>query len=87
MGPPGSAAISPRMGGHCDNVSGCWVLFVLIFIYVSICLHWVLAVVCGIFSCSMQDPVPRDQGLNPSPLHWEHRVSCWTIREVPWLLF
>jgi len=24
-----------------------------------------------------------DQGLNPSPLHWEHSLSHWTTTEVP----
>lgn len=76
-----------RMGGHCDNVSGCWVLFVLIFIYVSICLHWVLAVVCGIFSCNCQDPVPTRPGIEPKSPALGAQSQLLDHQEVPWLLF
>ena len=48
--------------------------------YLFIWLHWVLFVVCGIFSgsmqtlsCGMWDPLPY-QGSNPCPLHWECRL-------------
>ena len=40
-------------------------------------LHQVLVVACGIFSCNIQTlscSMSPDQGLNPGPLHWEHRV-------------
>ena len=56
MGPPGSAAISPRMGGCCDNVSGCWVLFVLIFMYVFIYIfmYAALGLSCGMCYLQLQ---------------------------------
>ena len=35
-------------------------------------------------SCRIQFP---DQGSNLGPLHWEHSLSHWTAREVPWFQF
>ena len=40
-------------------------------------LYQVLVVACGIFSCNIQTlscSMFPNQGLNPGPLHWEHRV-------------
>ena len=39
--------------------------------FVLLCWPWHVA--RGIFP---------DQGLNPCPLHWEHRVNHWTTKEV-----
>ena len=43
--------------------------------YLFIWLHWVLAVICKIFSCSMWDLAPSP-GIEPDSLHLQHGVSA-----------
>ena len=66
--------------------SGFFLLFLKIFIYLFIWLHWVLVAACNL-QCSMRDLVPWP-GIEPRPPALGAQSLChWTTREVPRQLF
>ena len=66
----------------------CFVLFLIfLFIYVFIWLLWVLAVACGIFSCSIWNLVPWPGIESQPPASGAQSLNCWTTWEVLEKLF